>query len=78
MSKQPTLTDEEVAKYCKNAEREGKYSKYEFRAQCPDCTKSQYVYSQYQNEDKGNHEYYTDVFLRCQCGGLVHFILPVN
>lgn len=23
-------------------------------------------------------EYYTDIFIRCSCGGSVHFELPVN
>lgn len=50
------------------------YQRYPYRASCPTCNKCHTVITQ----EDSNPEYYTDVNLICDCGGLVGFSLPVN
>lgn len=38
------------------------------------CGKEFTIYTQ----DDDRPEYYTDVWVVCECGGLTHFSLPVN
>jgi ribosomal protein L31 len=45
-----------------------------YKAKCSKCGNEIEVSTQ-QDLDP---EYYTDVFVRCQCGGSAHFKLPVN
>ena len=45
-----------------------------YKAKCNRCGKEIEVSTQ----KDGNPEYYTDVFVRCSCGGSAHFSLPVN
>jgi HKD family nuclease len=45
-----------------------------YSEECPLCTMSINVITQRDNFP----EYETDVYVKCQCGNYVHFILPVN
>jgi ribosomal protein L31 len=45
-----------------------------YKAKCNKCGNEIEVSTQ----KDGSPEYYTDVFVRCSCGGSVHFELPVN
>ena len=51
----------------------GKYAQ-EFESKCNKCKKEISISTQ---KDE-NPEYYTDVFVKCKCGGSVSFRLPVN
>ena len=46
---------------------------YEYNESC-DCGKNHCVLTQYGNFS----EYYTDVYVKCDCGQYVWFDLPVN
>lgn len=41
---------------------------------CDKCSTKHSIYTQ---QDK-NPEYYTDIYVVCKCGDVVHFLLPVN
>ena len=45
-----------------------------YKAKCNKCEKEIEVITQKDNYP----EYYTDVYVRCQCGGTARFVLPVN
>lgn len=46
----------------------------EYTRECDLCQKQHTVFTQ-----RDNHpEYYTDVFVKCDCGNHVQFTLPVN
>ena len=51
----------------------GKYAQT-FKGRCNKCRKVLSVSTQ--KDD--NPEYYTDVFIKCQCGGSALIVIPVN
>ncbi len=48
--------------------------KYSYEKKCPCCDCEQELLTQ----RDGFPEYYTSVYLKCQCGEYIHFELPVN
>lgn len=47
---------------------------YSYTQKCPCCDLEQEVLTQ----RDGFPEYYTNIYLKCQCGEFIHFQLPVN
>lgn len=41
---------------------------------CPKCKEIQHILTKRSNDP----EYETEIYLRCQCGNYIKFILPVN
>lgn len=48
--------------------------RYEYTKTCDICTLNITVFTQ----DGGYEEYSMNIYCKCTCGNLVHFILPVN
>lgn len=47
---------------------------YEYEETCSKCSEILHVYTQRDNDP----EYHTNVGVKCKCGSVVWFILPVN
>ena len=52
-----------------------KYDNYPYTRYCDGCGKLKRVYTQGFDQIT---EYWTDVYVECECGNLVKFHLPVN
>lgn len=52
----------------------GESDRYSYVKKCPCCELDQVVFTQQDSYP----EYYTNIYLRCQCGEYIHFELPVN
>jgi hypothetical protein len=50
------------------------YRSCEYEKACDNCNTVHKLQTQQDNFP----EYYTDIFIECKCGNLVHFELPVN
>jgi len=50
------------------------YDTFPYKEACTSCKKEYTVYTQ----EDAYPEYYTDVYVSCECGDVVHFELPVN
>lgn len=48
--------------------------RYLYVEQCPCCALKQEILTQ----DDDFPEYHTEIYLKCQCGEFIEFILPVN
>jgi len=48
--------------------------RYKYTKKCPCCGLEQEILTQ---KDK-YPEYYTEVYLKCQCGEFIEFVLPVD
>ena len=48
--------------------------RYEYSQKCPCCGLDHKILTQGNNSP----EYQTNIYLRCQCGEYIEFILPVN
>lgn len=48
--------------------------RYSYKKECPCCGLGQEILTQRYNDP----EYETDIYLLCQCGEYIEFILPVN
>lgn len=46
----------------------------EYKETCPLCKREQLILTQRNNFP----EYHTEIYLQCQCGEFIEFILPVN
>jgi hypothetical protein len=49
-------------------------ARFAYIKKCPYCYIEQKILTQHDNFP----EYHTEVFLKCQCGEYIEFILPVN
>jgi len=47
---------------------------YEYTKECPCCGLKQEILTQ--QDDRP--EYYKEIYLKCQCGEFIEFVLPVN
>jgi len=45
-----------------------------YKSNCNSCNKKYEIYTQKDCDP----EYYTDIYVKCDCSNLVHFCLPVN
>jgi hypothetical protein len=50
------------------------YRRSEYRQECPICSMEMLILSQKDSFP----EYYTDIYVMCQCGAFLEFSLPVN
>lgn len=48
--------------------------RYEYTKQCPCCLMEQKILTQHDNFP----EYGAEIYLHCQCGEYIEFVLPVN
>lgn len=51
-----------------------KFKRFEYVEECSVCGLKQEILTQANNLP----EYETDIYLKCQCGNYIQFILPVN
>ena len=50
------------------------FRRYEYIQKCPCCDLEQEILTQNDNFT----EYHTEIYLKCQCGEYIEFVLPVN